>query len=324
MEIKISDGTYRDVPCVNLESECLLVKVIPDSGGKIQSIFDRRTQTEALYQTNRATFTRPYYGMPFDEGDLSGFDDMFPTISACRYPDVPWEGIGLPDHGEVWSLPWDSVAEGGSLTLSCRGVRLPYLLQKRLTFSRADTLSLAYRAQNCSPFPLRFIWAAHPLVRIDESSEVLLPPEVKEIFHTYDGPRQPDAFGRTGGWAEEKARYGAIADPAEPHCGKFYVDGELRTGESAVYSNRTHQYVKFRVPTTQVPYLGVWVNWDGYTVPQKNMALEPCTGAPDAIDVASRYGRISELPPNGTYEWSLEIELGTAARKETLVGERHS
>lgn len=319
METEVRAGVYRDVPCIDLENEHLLVQVIPLSGGKIQSIFDKRAQAEILYQTNRSVYTRPRYGMPFDDGDLSGFDDMFPTISACMYPLAPWAGIRLPDHGEVWSIPWEYTLEERALNLACCGIQLPYRLQKRITFSRTDTVCVQYRARNLSSSPLRYIWAAHPLVQIDESSEVLLPDDVLEIFHTYDGPDQPDAFGRIGNWADEKRRYGAISNPAEERCGKFYVLGRMRSGESAVYSNQTRRYVKFRVSANRVPYLGVWLNWNGYTVRQRNIALEPCTGAPDAIDAAGRYGWISELEPHGSFEWTLEIEIGIAEDKESIL-----
>lgn len=319
MKVGIREGMYKDIPCVDFESERLLVKVIPLSGGKIQSVFDKRDQAEYLYQSERKEFIRPVYGMSFDESDLSGFDDMFPAISACRYPEAPWQGLFLPDHGEVWSLPWSCAADKDALELSCGGVKLPYILLKRIWFSGANTLELAYRVQNLSSFPLKFIWAAHPLINIDESSEALLPGEVERIFHTYDGPDRPDAFGRIGNWAEEKSRYGAIADPNRDCCGKYYVLGKLQSGECAVYSNSTRRYVRFRYSIEQLPYLGVWFNWNGYTVPQKNMALEPCTGAPDAIDTAAKYGWISELAPNGSYEWTLEMEVGTTARKESIL-----
>lgn len=319
METRIREGTYKGFPCVDMENEHLIVKVIPLSGAKIQSIFDKRTRSEVLYQSDHDRFRQPAYGMPFDESDLSGFDDMFPAILPCTYPDEPWSGVMLPDHGEVWSVPWDCTVESEALLLSCKGIRLPYLLQKRITFSKLNALNIAYRVQNLSPYPMKYIWAAHPLIRIDESSEVLLPKEVGRIFHTYGGADQPDAFGRIGNWAEERKRYGAIEDPAKERCGKFYVLGELQTGESAIYSSRTKQYVKLSVPAKQVPYLGVWLNWNGYTVRQKNMALEPCTGAPDSIEDASRYGWISILQPNGLNEWTLKMELGTATSKEFVL-----
>lgn len=318
MTIGIKDGMYRDIACMDLENESLLVKVIPSAGGKIQSIFDKRAQAEILYQTERETFVRPYYGMSFDESDLSGFDDMFPTILPCCYPEGTWQGTGLPDHGEVWSLPWAYSVQGDALLLSCHGVKLPYLLKKTVTFSKPDAVSISYRAVNLSPFPLKFIWAAHPLVNIDETSEVLLPADVKEIFHTYDGAGQPNAFGRIGIWADEKGRYGTIGNPQEERCGKFYALGKLKKGECAIYSVKTQRYVKFSFPIDQVPYLGFWFNWDGYAIRQKNMALEPCTGAPDAIDIANRYGWISEIPPDGAYEWSLEIEAGFAQSREAV------
>jgi len=59
-----------------------------------------------------STGNRPFkpvaYGAVFVDQDMSGWDEMFPTINACTYPaPSPYAGITLPDHGEVWVLPWE-------------------------------------------------------------------------------------------------------------------------------------------------------------------------------------------------------------------------
>jgi len=39
---------------------------------------------------------------------------MMPTIVACEY-----EGKTLPDHGEVWSIPWRLESVEGVLSFGC-------------------------------------------------------------------------------------------------------------------------------------------------------------------------------------------------------------
>ena len=65
---------------------------------------------------------------------MSGFDEVFPSIESCYYPVEPWEGVKVPDHGEVWSLPWRYEVHEDSVDLSVHGVRFPYRLQKKIHF----------------------------------------------------------------------------------------------------------------------------------------------------------------------------------------------
>ncbi len=94
---------------------------------------------------------------------MSGWDEMFPTISACAYPGPGRTWVTLPDHGEVWALPWRLVeAESGRLTLAVEGQALPYRLTRTLAFTAPDTLALHYQLVNLGAMPLPYIWAAHP------------------------------------------------------------------------------------------------------------------------------------------------------------------
>ncbi len=61
------------------------------------------------------------YGADFVSQDMSGWDEMMPTISACRF-----RNITLPDHGEVWGIPWNIDKATAELCFSVNGVALPY------------------------------------------------------------------------------------------------------------------------------------------------------------------------------------------------------
>src|SRR5712691_10448817 len=79
----------------------------PVVGAKIVSIFDKKANHEWLLPPANRPFQAVSYGASFVEQDMSGWDEMFPTIEPCAYPvPGPFEGAKLPDHGEVWSLPW--------------------------------------------------------------------------------------------------------------------------------------------------------------------------------------------------------------------------
>ncbi len=317
MKINLKEDQYKGMHCILIENKRLCVKVIPGSGGKIQSIFDKKEHIEYLYQTSRDEYIRPRYDMNYDNGDISGFDDMFPTILPCDYLEYPWKGTAIPDHGEVWALPMQYYLGKDYIELSCYGVRLPYKFTKKLFFSDSNRLTLEYTVANKSVFDFCFIWAAHPLINIDESSEILLPKSVKKIFNTYGGIGEPSVFGKITDWGQEQCRI--IKNLKEDMCKKFYVNEKMLNGECAIYNNRTGNYIKFNFPVDKVPYLGVWINWNGYVNKQKNVALEPCTGAFDSIDIAESYGKISKVSALNRYEWHMDIEIGKNHEKESVV-----
>ena len=102
-----SPTTWHDIAALVLENETIRTVVVPTMGAKIVSLLDKRTGTEWLAGPGERPFRPSAYGATFDQQDMSGWDEMFPTITACPYP-APgaYTGAPLPDHGEVWAVPW--------------------------------------------------------------------------------------------------------------------------------------------------------------------------------------------------------------------------
>jgi hypothetical protein len=126
----MSAATWHGMPALVLESELLRVVVVPQLGAKLVSLFDRRNRYEWLIGPARPL--RPVaYGSPFVEQDMSGWDEMFPTIDACALPAAGGtQGPWLPDHGEVWALPWAvGAATEHSLQTAVDGLAVPYSWQ---------------------------------------------------------------------------------------------------------------------------------------------------------------------------------------------------
>src|SRR5581483_1530299 len=103
---EIHKTTWHGFDAWELESEALRVVIVPELGAKIVSLFDKLAAYEWLVAPMRPP-RAVEYGAIFVEQDMSGWDEMMPTIDACAYP-VPgaYANRYLPDHGEVWSLPW--------------------------------------------------------------------------------------------------------------------------------------------------------------------------------------------------------------------------
>jgi hypothetical protein len=78
MKANISNIKYKNANAVLMESDSLAVTIIPESGAKIQSIYDKDRQKEFLYQSEGEKFHRSSYDSRFEDGDFSGFDEVFP------------------------------------------------------------------------------------------------------------------------------------------------------------------------------------------------------------------------------------------------------
>ena len=171
-------------------SENLRAVVLPALGSRMVSLVHVPSGREWLEPGHGPA--DPGYGAPFPEGGLCGWDEMFPSIDPCRYPEDPWRGAEIPDHGEVWSIPWQAELRDGALHLRTHGVRFPYRLEKRLSFDGDGALLIHYRAENLSPFPFRFAWTAHPLFRVNPGTRIELPlPEGARYVITAAGPDRP-------------------------------------------------------------------------------------------------------------------------------------
>ena len=92
----------------------------------------------------------------------------------------PWKGIKIPDHGEVWSIPWDYRIENNSVLLNVYGVRFPYRLERKIEFIKESSIRISYKAINLSNFDFKFIWAAHPLFNCNENTKIIIPKSVRQ------------------------------------------------------------------------------------------------------------------------------------------------
>lgn len=305
--------------CADLE-----VALLPEVGGKIISLRSASGR-EWFWQTRRRPFRRPAYGDPFEVHDISGFDECFPGIAEGPYPEYPWQGTTVPDHGELWTLPWEASLEGDTLVLGVHGVRFPYRLEKRLTLEPgAATLRIDYRLVNLAPFPLRYLWSAHPLFAARPGMRVLLPEgaEVRVDWSKHDrlGP-----FDTTHQWPQGRLADGTFAALDRlPEAGADTADKVYTTrlpataaGWCALHDPGTNEYVAFRFDARRVPYIGVWLNMDGWPLqpgesegPCYNVALEPCTGFPDRLDRAVARDEVATLAASATTEWTLRLETG--------------
>lgn len=299
--VKVFENSYRGWASAVIESETVRAEVVPALGGKIVSLLYKPTGKQWLLDAGNRALRQPDYGSAFTGWDMSGWDECFPTIDACAFA-----GTELPDHGEVWSLPWRCLLEGNAIACTVDTVRLPLRLTRTLSMPSPDTLRLAYRADNLSgDRETPFLWAAHPQFAVDEPTRVQLPEPIRELLCVFGG-RELTA-GKT--YAVESIR--ELRPDATGDGRKFYFAGELDAdgGWSGLQGLDSRSRLLLRTSPAEVPHLGVWID-EGMFNDRSACALEPGIGYYDSLERAAANGTAGRLAPGGRREWRLDIELG--------------
>jgi galactose mutarotase-like enzyme len=291
-----------------LEDDRLRVVIVPALGAKIASLVDLTGPFEWMAPPTHDVRQRNY-GDSFIEHDLAGWDEMFPTIVACPSPFD--SGVMLPDHGEVWALPWAVTAtDANALTLTVEGRAMAYRLTRTASLGQG-VLRLHYHLANRSGQAMPFLWAAHPLFRVEAACELVLPAVVEQVVNAAAHPRlgAPDRLLTWPGALLEggsTAALNAVGIPEGPDYRKVYTRPEQVIGAGRLRQGR--HSLTMRWDTAIAPYLGVWVDERTYTA-GTTTALEPASGYYDALDLAIRNERVAFVPPGAETTWWLSVSL---------------
>lgn len=313
---------------IRLSTDQFSITVAPQLGGKITSLINRKTKREFIARSN-VSYRLRTYGDSFENYECDGVDECFPSVAACAYPAVPWQGVAVPEQGEVWALPWEYQVKQDRLTTWVRGVRFPYLFERQISFetlAREDKpyIRLSYRVVNESPCDMPFLYAFHPLFKAETRSHILLPPatDVVSYWSTEDrlGPPMtrhtwPNVTDFTLDKSYDRS---SIRSSRNKEAEKIFTT-PLEQGRCAlVYPNG--EFVGFLFPAKKLPYLGLWVNEGGWRN-LHHVALEPSTSQVDRLDVAEGLRTCGVVPANATFEWDISLIVGKGDELGSLLGE---
>lgn len=310
----IKESIFKGVKSYVMENECIRAEWIP-YGSRMVSLIEKKTGREFLWQDTKARdIVCLPYGSRFAEVESSGFDEMFPTVDECFYPEAPWKGTIIPDHGELWNQNWELKVEKDKIVMRANGVRLPYTFEKVLYFTETNVLRTEYKVDNLCNHDFNFIWAPHALLNIDEGTEVLLPKNIdKKVMVVFSKTGRIGQYGDIQEWPDFKAEDGSVYKAnvmrgnSSLHFEKYYFREMVSEGWCALrYVDNT--VFKMSYPAEKLPYLGFWINEGGYAG-QHNIAPEPCTGSMDRIDIAKAFDQIACIKGKGTYSWNLDITI---------------
>jgi hypothetical protein len=310
-KVEIRKGIYLRRRAVIMDNGTLSLVLLPAFGFKMASLFYKPTGFESLFQPATHSYKKLTPGACFEKYDTSGCDDLLPTIDACAYQGSEYQGVRLPDHGEVWARSWavsiidDTVK--GTVELNC----LPMRFARTVSFGSEHTVRFDYIAQNLGTKPLRFLWALHPLNLLKEGTRLLLPKGSRKLLNVHPGS--------ASGYAEKEIDFvsSGLSLPdsiGRGHSCKFYVYTPLKAGCAGLYYPQDKLALIYRFDPVKLPYLGVWINTGGFKN-EVNIAIEPSNGFYDSLERAVSNNAAAIILPEEEVRWSLKIDLKPTSLK---------
>jgi len=313
----IKVGSRQGFTQIALDNGLTRVVVLPELGGKIISLVRVASGREYLISLPAGThFRKPSYGGIFVDYNNVGFDECIPTIAACTYSEGSFAGSQLPDHGDVWSLPWQHEVCGTSLLLSVEGRSLPYIFSKRLSLE-GSALKIEYELQNKSDASFHYLWSAHPLLNTEPGATILLPLDSGTLLIDSSKGGRLCSKGGSCAWPIATQMDGKADDlrlmKAHGDASDKLYTSRLHKGYCGLHYPSTNEYILFKFEVTSVPYVGMWICHGGSALfnPKEpyTIALEPCNGRPDSLLEAIGRGENVTLLPQERKHWDLRLEL---------------
>lgn len=303
---------------VGLRNADLELQAVPALGGRIISLRDRRADREWIWEPpSNPPLRTAALGDSFARSGHTGIDDCIPTLGDCE-----WRGRRLPDHGEVWSIPWEVVsAAGDELTLRVTLPLTPFVLKRTFRLENAG-LTIAYQLENLGASPEEFVWTWHPLFGICEGDRLELPPTATVMrlagIAGTKGARRGDLWPLPSpepGYDIERLTLGDnITERVKGFVGPFPA-GRLETALHGAGG----ECLRIGWEAAENPILGLWLS-RGYRG-WHHVALEPTNGAPDRLNQAvNDWHSHGTVAPGEIRRWSLAISTSPAT-PEALTAE---
>ncbi len=286
---------------LRLDAAGISVALDAERGGRIVGLRDTHLDREWLIQRSYDGTPAPVAGSAFTDGDMCGWDEMFPTVIACRYPGRSGAdpAVELPDHGELWTTGWQITDHSDmSVDMVAESSLLPYRFLRRAAVSDSRLL-LSYRVEVTGPEPVTALWAAHPQLRCLPGTRIVLPDQVRHLIDVSD-PIRTFEVAWPGG-------IGDLVTELEPGTGRKLYAEPAAAASWAALVDPGGACLRLSWDPVRVPYLGLWLDHQLYSR-EPCVCLEPSTGFYDDLALAAGQSRAMSITSAEPAFWSVEVE----------------
>ncbi|AEX86426.1 hypothetical protein Marpi_2051 [Marinitoga piezophila KA3] len=289
---------YLNMEAIELENDFLKIHILPELGAKIASIFYKPQNFEVLFQPIKGFYEKTKYGDNYDKYDTSGIDEMFPNID----PGIYLNGKELPDHGELWSIPWKCKKENNKISCCVKSPEFNYIFCREIILFN-NSIKLYYSVKNTGNDIFYGFWTFHGLLAIDEKSEIFLE-NVNQVLNVHNS-KFLGKIGNICTYPEyNNYKLNKFLPPSSQNTEKFYIINKINKAEITLNNNK----LKYTIEFPDIPYFGIWKNEGGFKN-EYNCALEPSNGFYDSFEIAYKNKKILKILPNQVLKWDIVINL---------------
>ncbi len=290
--MKIFYDKHYNVDCITMENNNLKLKVIPKIGFKMASLTYKNK--EFLFQPTDLKYSIPNFNDSFSDFDTSGLDEMIPSIDSCIYED----GCVIPDHGDVWSLPWKVEIVDDALIGKVDLISLPLKLEKKINFENDKSIRMDYKVKNTSLKEHSYLWALHGLNNFNDNTEIILPKGTNRILDVINNKIIDEKIENLLDLSKYKDKM----------FYKFYILDDLKSGNCGLYYKDCGFKYMIKFDKNITPYLGIWITKGGFKG-EYNCALEPSNGFYDSLKLAKQNNKYEKILPLEEKNWTIYIEI---------------
>jgi hypothetical protein len=295
---------------ITIENDAVAIEVWPQFGGKVASVLDKADDFELLFSYPTELPTGPQYDSAYNKTWYAGWDECFPAIMPCKYVRHPYEGISVPDHGELWGLPTTAVPTKNGITTVWHGLRFGYRLTRKLYLEEASVVA-EYTLVNLAPFDFSFVWAQHPILSVAQPVRIVIDESTDGRAFRFSHVTGSVPIDKPFEWPVWEGGLD-FSKPAELTAGaawKVFSQNPINSPLTVQYPSRKRSLqIEYASESNLPAYWGIWINaggWGGH----KHFAIEPTTGRFDQIDRSLRDGSAGQVGPLGRVDWMTRWSL---------------
>ncbi|MEI6875329.1 MAG: aldose 1-epimerase, partial [Spirochaetota bacterium] len=274
---RLLEFTHRNQTFITIENESLRVTILVDKGADIVEFLHKPTDTDFLWR-EPGGIRDAGKSVPTIASSWGNNLDYYPGGWHESLPGGPCTILGAAEglHGEATLLPWSWKVEEDdpaivSIAMTCRLIRLPLVLHKRLRLrTGASTLEIEEALVNESDVEIALMWGHHPTFGkpfLDENCRIDAPAKRFRADPSFTSPLMFVAPGSRGDWPLTHDRNGDAIDLSWVAPGGSGYAGllclEVEEGWYAITNTRRKVGFGLRWDVKLFPFLHYWHVYNG-------------------------------------------------------------
>jgi hypothetical protein len=323
-------GVFGSYGTVIMANDAVRIVLVPELGGRVVSLADRRSEREWLVQgqppsrLEAAAWARE--DADFGGRQAFGWDECLPTIGACPDPLAP-DGPYLRDHGAQWGRASRVTVDrtSDSIRVDWTDGRWPFAFSRTLRLG-GSAVAARYSLENFGANSLDFLWSMHALLDLPEGTRIDLPAGTRLSMPFASGRGlTPSGSERSVIWPNAPKEPGHIdlsRVPAngQPVAAKLYANLAPVGAVRAVTPNGA--WIAFDWSREIAPALGLWLNYGGWPHPSndiRQVSIEPTTSGHGDLAAARSDRAALRLDAGAKVSWEVCITLESSGEMSSRV-----